>query len=165
MKSLGTIKEACSRSRCDSFKWRFPGVDVNTARLIQKDSTQSGEYNCFSWALEVTDKWLDSSNWFEGYTLKAFVEGYKAIGYKVTKRPQEEQVAIYGFRYGRGRYTITHVARRTEVDGVYVWTSKLGGTELITHKTLQDVEGDRYGQVVQILSRRKSWHTSEQTRV
>lgn len=107
-------------------------------------------YNCFSWALGRTDKWLDSTNHFNGYSIDAFIEVFAELGYiQDALGKGKDQIAIYG----RDEYYVLHIARRIKIDGEYIWTSKIGAEELITHETPEELEGPGYGVVLQILSR------------
>jgi hypothetical protein len=140
--TLGAVIPLCRREQLQD---EFPHLDIDNARVLRHEDDN---YNCFAWALGFTDRWLNANNYFGTRSKAAFVRAFEAAGWKKTKRPSGEQVAIYK----RGR-DVTHVARRTKVDGRYVWTSKLGSNELITHDSPASLEGGYYGDVVQILSR------------
>jgi hypothetical protein len=83
--------------------------------------------------------------------VKSFVKLYELNGgYAACQdaKPEKgfEKIAIYANDSGDA----THVAKQTASGK---WTSKLGDWEDIEHSTLESLEGDFYGKVVQILKR------------
>ncbi len=135
----------------------FPAAKSSTQ--LELTSPPTINYNCVAWAAEDVERWwwpLDrdkQSYWPEGAlkeeTVPAFVDAFARLGYVVASDPAHEpalqKVAIF-VRNGRPE----HMARQL-ADGR--WTSKMGDKHDIAH-SLRDLEGEAYGKVAQILSRR-----------
>jgi hypothetical protein len=105
-------------------------------------SPETVSYNCFAWALHVSDEWVepDEPNPLRIFTDAGFVElGDGAV------EPGWDAVALYADTEG-----ITHAARRLD-DGR--WTSKLGSWEDIEHESPDDLAGGLYGEVLVLLFR------------
>ena len=124
-------------------------------------SERTPDYNCFAFAADASEtaiRWspgasgLGGEYWPEGVaravTLDAFIQAYATVGYRPCPdgdlEPDLEKIAIYGVR-GIPR----HAARQLPSGS---WTSKMGDIEDIEH-TLESIEGEQYGTVIQFLSR------------
>jgi hypothetical protein len=123
----------------------------------QQTSDSDFNYNCLAFALGDTQNWWDPPAqfgiyWPLGFSPDHTVETAKQIirlsGYTVEvekdSNPHTDAVAIYadGDEW-------THFAKFTGGQ----WFSKLGEDHDISHLSLDLLEGDLYGKVVQILSR------------
>lgn len=127
----------------------------------RKTSNADSDYNCISWAAEVTDRWWWPWPNQKGFywpveapnesTVEAFEIAFRTLGYvpcpTADLEPEFQKVAIYA-RDGRVR----HMARQLR-NGT--WTSKIGELEDITHRTPAALEDAMYGDVVRIL--RQPW--------
>ena len=129
------------------------------------------KYNCIAHAAADTEKWwwaIDTKIagndvfWFNDIpkqaTLENFILAFEKLGYEICEstalEKEFEKVAVYisskaDFYSPAG--TPTHMARQL-ADGR--WTSKLGQDVDITHNSLQNIEGNLYGFVKQILKRK-----------
>lgn len=131
----------------------FPNLALANYRITsQADSS----YNCIAWAAGVSDAWWwpdDSSYWPDSVaksaTIDSFTSAYQTLGYTVCDdhlyQDGIEKIAIYAIDG-----LPTHVARQLSNS---FWTSKLGRDVDIEHP-LEGLEGNIYGQVVQVMSRR-----------
>ena len=117
------------------------------------------DYNCIAWAANDTEVWwepdlLDLSYWPPGvprtYTIDAYVEAYKTLGYSACEDAENEndfeKIAIYADSNEKP----THAARQLNSGK---WTSKLGRLEDIEHHTLDSLTGPHYGSLAVILKR------------
>jgi hypothetical protein len=134
----------------------FPNLDLEGFAFT---SSEDWFYNCFAWAAgDNKHIWQPSKSsfyvWFtrsNSESLENFIENYGYIGYKeITEspefEPEFEKIAIYVDDGGQP----SHAARQTNSGA---WTSKLGRSEDIEHKTLECLEGEDYGKVKVILKR------------
>jgi hypothetical protein len=133
----------------------FPALRSCNFRI----TSRPGFYNCIAWAASVNNDWWE---YRKGYTwpnatrspsVDAAVEVYKGLGYEdcdmnAALEPGWEKVAVYGDQYG-----YTHAARQLESGN---WTSKLGKSHDIEHKSLDDLLGTLYGKVKCIMKRKRS---------
>lgn len=121
-------------------------------------SPADDRYNCIAWAAGATDRWWWPGDpaltyWPEGVpraeTLEAFRAAFTAIGFLVCDNsrvePGFEKIAIFADVSGAP----THAARQLPSGR---WSSKLGRLEDIQH-ALDDVAGEAYGAVVQLMKR------------
>ncbi len=125
----------------------------------QITSPPDSRYNCIAWAAGDQSQWwwpaapLLGYYWPEGVdrveTLTAFVALFTLLGYSPCEsaefEPAQEKVAIFADPTG----IPTHAARQLPGGR---WTSKLGNMADIEHD-LQDVSGDLYGSVAQLMRR------------
>jgi hypothetical protein len=113
-------------------------------------SAATTDYNCIAWAAAVETDWWEPDQfsqyyWPDGverkYTVKAYTEAYRTIGYEVCDSPEQEpgfeKVAIFSIQGWP-----THACRQLR-NGL--WTSKLGQLEDIQHETLDCMSGPLYG--------------------
>lgn len=105
---------------------------------------ETWDYNCISWALDIDDYWINPDE----DSVEGFINKLQDLGYELDALG-EEQVAIYVGVHGY----LEHMAKRIKRDNEYVWTSKIGACELITHDTPEELEGNLYGTVVQVVSK------------
>ena len=137
----------------------FPGLATGGYRLT---SPVSADYNCAAWAAGEMHRWWDSSAeggyyWPPGVptvmSLANLIAAFASLGFQRCPdghaEPGFEKLALYADVHGWP----THVARQIPSG---VWTSKLGAAEDIEHATLEGLEGELYGKVVQYLRRRVS---------
>jgi hypothetical protein len=148
----------------------FPNLSLSDWHV---KSPWCDDYQCIAWATSRTDRhmWPHIDYWWfpgapvamdaEQTALGYFLEGFKKIGYVACDKDDFEigyqKVAIYANSAG-----VTHMARQHCLGRG--WLSKLGVLEDISHRRLEDLEGDvspmanQYGKVVQILKR--DWWTA-----
>lgn len=126
---------------------------TDTARLT---SPETPEYNCFAWALGITDEfWEPGRTWPidtpTAHEVQVVVDAYRTRGFEICadgeREPGFEKLAIYVDLNGEP----THAARQLPTGR---WTSKLGLLEDIEHD-LSDLEGPEpaYGRVTTFLRR------------
>lgn len=135
-------------------KDEFPNLNSTEYRLT---SPRDDDYNCIAWAAEENDRWWsptqDDYYWPKNvpaeWTLNAVVLAFESLGFEPCESDGIEtgwqKIAIYKGVDGDP----THAARQLP-DGK--WTSKLGDWEDIEH-TLVGIEGEKYGNVCQIMKR------------
>lgn len=147
-----------SSGRCSHIEDLFP---LLRRTLYEPKSPKTWGYNCIAWAAgEMIRRWwpdaMFTTYWPSGVpreeTLDAFIKAFETLGYVPCKtevlEPAFQKIAIYVKSDGKP----THAARQLS-NGA--WTSKLGDLEDIEH-TLQGLEGEKYGKVVQIMKRPRS---------
>lgn len=135
------------------------------SKLKQDKLTITGhitkEYNCIAWAAGDTSSWwwptIPEFYWPEGVpdevTLEAFVLAFRTLGYKECSSPEVERnyekIAIF-IKNG----IPSHASRQCSNGR---WSSKIGKWELIEHEfnALEGNGPNEYGQIVQIMRRRK----------
>ncbi|MEY2493853.1 MAG: hypothetical protein QOJ45_345 [Verrucomicrobiota bacterium] len=126
----------------------------------EKTSEPDPRYNCIAWAADDNLRWWEPVGmapyyWPPNvpleYTLASYIEAFEQLGYEKCDdgkyTPGIEKIAIYVDRHGAP----SHAARQR---GPLKWTSKLGEMEDIDHATLDELVGNRYGNVAQFLRRR-----------
>ncbi len=120
-------------------------------------SPQDFRYNCVAWAAGTDEGWWWPGHGFdwpfehtEDESLSTFIRAFTTLGYEPcgngTLEDGFEKIAIYQSSYGE----VSHVARQLNSGR---WTSKLGTLEDIEHGSPIELEGDRYGVVVQYMRR------------
>ena len=133
----------------------FPNLQAGNHRITSQPDIS---YNCFAWAIDYTDRWLDPiPPW--GYwpphisprlTLNNLTVIYEEHGYTRCDSGDAEagyeKIAIYTDRRG----IPTHAARQLQNGR---WTSKLGQAEDIEHDDLQALDGPAYGTATRYLRR------------
>jgi len=139
---------------------------------FEKTSNSTPKYNCIAYAAEETHrKWWpvpyamvgSDVYWPEGVSKvcsrKNFVLAFETLGYKPCENVEiedgYEKVAIYVTAKaspGTLKGVPLHIAKQLPSGE---WTSKLGDFIDIRHKTLEGMEGKKYGVVKQILKRPK----------
>jgi len=141
----------------------FPSLNNLNYKLT---SPETRSYNCIAWAAGDSSRkwWPDKSNiayWPAGIpreeTIDTFIAAYKTLDYIGCENGEWEQgfekIAIYA-KYGTEP---THAALQLE-NGE--WTSKLGDSHDISHKTAEIIEGKCYGNVVCYLKRKRNPNNS-----
>lgn len=133
----------------------FPNLQAGNHRVT---SPPDKLYNCFAWAAQYTDRWLDPERpagyWPPGISLRLTLTTLTAVyaqhGYVRCNFPDHEagyeKIAIYT----DGRGIPTHAARQLPNGR---WTSKLGENADIEHDTLDVLDGPVYGGAVRYLRR------------
>ncbi len=121
-------------------------------------SEKDFNYNCLAFALGDVTNWWEPPRQFGHYwppgfpddvTVETAVSIIKSHGYTVdwdpSSRPETDSIAVYavGAEWA-------HFAKFSSG----VWFSKLGSGNDIIHAELKSLEGDIYGKVVRVLSRR-----------
>jgi hypothetical protein len=133
----------------------FPNL---AAAGFTETSECTTEYNCFAWAVGVTNVrwdpydrdgyWPIANTDLSNFTVDDVVLAYGERGFVPCDtrelEPGFEKVALYGI----GKVA-THAARQL-ADGR--WTSKMGDLQDITH-ALEAIEGPKYGEVQQVIRR------------
>lgn len=136
----------------------FPNIAIEGYEITSADTL---DYNCFAWAMRDEANWWshaeeDGHTWRAGVPRTGDVACYielfrKEGGFKPCQDPEledgYEKIAIYALD-GMAQ----HAARQLPSGR---WTSKLGDWEDIQHDTLAALEGDLYGNVVQIMKRER----------
>lgn len=143
--------------RKPSFERWWPNLKKRGYKVIGQ---ASDSYNCFSYAVGLTDVLLDPAfywpdNIARGYTLEIFIKCFENYGYVCCENSDLETGVEKAVIYGRGDLPL-HAARQMD-NGL--WTSKIGSLELIEHHLdafdIATQEFANYGSVLQFLSRQK----------
>lgn len=113
------------------FRGYFPNLDVNRA-VVTGDASRV--YNCISWTVGVTDRWL-----WPGGSIGEFDEFYRGFGYT---RSGDGPIAAWG----HSASNMTHGCISGPVHGPR-WESKCGGDLRIQHG-LNELVGASYGRVL-----------------
>lgn len=123
-------------------------------------SPQTPRPNCVGWALGDRHNFWEPGPPTRGYywppdvphddSLASWIRVFELHDYRLSENAElessKEKIAIYLGLDGLP----SHVARQKSIGA---WTSKLGKLEDIQHDTLEALEGDEYGTVVQIMER------------
>jgi hypothetical protein len=115
-------------------------------------SSEKRTYNCISWSLGITDRWLWPGEQLEEFDRLFAKHGYRRasdLDFRVKKGVVK--IALYGVVNEDGTVKCTHAAKQ-EANGT--WTSKLGRLALIRHLRPDDVNGPSYGEPVAIYVKR-----------
>lgn len=113
------------------FRSHFPLLDVDKAVVTGE---LSAVYNCISWTVGLTDRWL-----WPGSTIANFDTSYRGFGFV---RSNDGPIAAWG----QSPSNMTHGAISGTGHGPR-WESKCGGDLRIQHG-LNELVGSRYGRVV-----------------
>ena len=109
---------------------------------------RTGQYNCISWSVGVTDQWL-----WPGGTTADFDAFYASYGWTVSSSCNREykkrKVALYAMN--SDPQDCTHGSRETHDCGWH--ESKCGGLEKIMH-IRTEMEGGVYGDVIKCYEKR-----------
>lgn len=135
-------------------RWRFetPSERAGFPRLgddYEILAPASSEYNCISWSLGVTDRWIwpvqaRSSIFFSDFDDLYTRHGYRRLStLAFDQLADHDKVVLYAKVNASGVLEPTHAARQ-EADGS--WTSKVGKMPLIRHLHPRDLEGGTYGE-------------------
>jgi len=134
---------------------------------VEIKSPTDENYNCIAWSLNDWQQWwwptpVGSGRWPGKYwpseipneeTLVAFIAMYERLGFhKCDGRNFEagyDKIAIYTDALGAP----THAARWWQEDSG--WSSKLGEENDILHHSLEALEGSPYGQLAQVMKRKR----------
>lgn len=144
-------------SATPGFSSDFPNLRPH---LCENDlSRATNDYNCIAWAASETEvRWepdpLRIWHWPDGverkYSLDAFYEAYRTIGYEIcgdgSFEAGFEKIAIFTLN-GIPK----HAARQLPNGN---WTSKLGDFEDIQHINLGCLEGPLYGMAQSYMKRK-----------
>lgn len=129
-----------------------------TADNYRETSPAAWEYNCIAWAVGRTDTWWPAPGRYwpadvpREESLSVFVALFATLGYRPGASPALESGVEKVALYASGD-TPTHAARQLAGG---LWTSKLGPAIDIEHATPDAVAGGVYGEVVAILSRKRT---------
>ena len=154
MAGVGEEKRISLVTNASSSDWIFTTFPQLSDDGYIVTSPPTDEYNCIAHVVYDVERWwshLPGYYWPGSRTpyVSSLLSVLESEGFQVcdSTTPEEgfEKIAIYG---KNGRWT--HAAR-LQSDGL--WTSKLGVFEDIEHGTLESIEGDLYGVVVQVLRR------------
>jgi len=135
---------------------RIRDIFRNLSAAASLTSPETPEYNCFAWAVGVTDEfWEPGRTWPidtpTAHEVQVVIDAYRTRGFELCQDGSLEQgvekLAIYADEDGEP----THAARQL-TNGR--WTSKLGTWEDIEHD-LADLEGPHpaYGTVTNFMRR------------
>ena len=124
-------------------------------------SPAAPEYNCIAWAAEDVSRWwepvpipLPSYYWPPGasleLTLASYVQAFESIGYRVGGDDSLEEGFEKVALYVRAEGFPTHAARQLDSGE---WTSKLGKSVDIRHRSLAALEGEMYVRVECLMRR------------
>lgn len=133
----------------------FPKLTAGNSKVT---SLKTKSYNCIAWAAGENHRWWQTADPFGQYywppqaprssSLSALIAAFRTIGYEpcADGRPEGgfEKVALY-----ERDAKWTHAARQLP-DGT--WTSKLGSSVDIMHKT-PELVSDTYGEVTCFMRR------------
>jgi hypothetical protein len=125
------MARAMTAAEKQRFQGYFPRLDVNRAVVTGE---VSGVYNCISWTVGVTNRWL-----WPGYTLAEFDTFYHGFG---LVRAGDGPVAAWG----RSTSHMTHGSVSGPGHGPR-WESKCGPDLRIQHG-LSELVGSLYGRVI-----------------
>jgi len=123
---------------------KWPLLKVNTFIYT---SLETGDYNCVSWALGLTDVdrgfiYTDDGDAEPDQNIDRYINYFRDFGFVVCESSEFEKdfekIALYANELSQ----FLHVARQLE-DGT--WTSKLGEYEDINHFNLDALSGPFYG--------------------
>jgi|SRR5579871_1032472 len=141
-----------------NFSADFPNLTPQLCANEVSDATP--DYNCIAWAASSSTEWWEPDQFFQyywpdgvarEYTLKAFMDAYRTIGFGEAKSSGLEQGIEKIAIFTRNGFP-THAARQLPSG---LWISKLGEFEDIQHETLHCVSGPLYG-IPQVFMERKS---------
>ena len=137
-------------------------IDPNDPRFVTVSSVENSTYNCIAWALGARRNWWEPhregnipqglGDWPEGLphdrepgTLR---ELFRREGFVDCEDgsldPALVKIALYWVQDDVGSYIWTHAARQLKTG---LWTSKLGSSYEVTHRSTGDLEGELYGAV------------------
>lgn len=133
--------------------------------LFEVTSPQTRDYNCISWAMNVSNRWTwppmsnaiieDDEYWPDDIentvSLVAFIRLFAKEGFIVCENDSYEDGYEKIALYSKGGYC-THAARQLPNGN---WTSKLGPLNDIIHRNLKSLEGEFYGRVACCMKRKK----------
>ncbi len=119
-------------------------------------SERTSAYNCIAWAADDSGKWWWPAKFYwwpndipREHTLDAFTRLYRRLGYEICDNGRlesgAEKIVIYC-----SNGLPTHAARQLP-DGT--WTSKLGRSEDIIHRSPHDLSGSEYGKPERFMKR------------
>lgn len=135
----------------------FPSLSKIGYRI---HSPKTGKYNCIAHAAnDETRKWDTYPGYYwpknaaRGEGIDALVSAFEIIGYERCQDGKFEAAYEKVVLYADGNGYWTHAAKQLD-DGV--WSSKLGDSFDIRHRTPQAVSGDLYGKVIYYMKRAKS---------
>ncbi len=130
----------------------FPNMGDTDFEITSPCTTS---YNCICWATSASDRWWWPDTLMQTYwppnipreeTIDAFVAAYAIIGFLPcpdgSVEAGFEKIVIYA-KSTYGAMIPTHAARQLE-NGE--WTSKLGQSEDISHRSEHTLAGPGYGQ-------------------
>lgn len=135
----------------------FPNL-LGQAFTVTNDLPQEiDQYNCIAWAAEdKQNKWWPVGNVYwppsatKAETIQAFAEAYATLGYKHVDNSSHETGRQKIALYVDANNIPTHAARQLS-DGN--WSSKLGESIEITHKSLSALEDGLYGKAIVFFER------------
>lgn len=133
------MARAMTAAEKQRFKGYFPSLDVDRAVVAGE---MSPIYNCISWTVGVTNRWI-----WPGNTLAQFDTFYRGFG---LCRSGNGEVAAWG----HSTSNMTHGCISGPGHGPR-WESKCGGDLRIQH-ALGELAGASYGRVVAFYTRRRS---------
>jgi hypothetical protein len=136
----------------------FPSLSASGYEIT---SPAAPDYNCIAWAAEDISRWWEPVAiplpsyyyWPPGVSLElmlaSYVQAFESVGYRVCDDSLEEgveKIALYVSADGLP----THAARQLASGE---WTSKLGKSVDIRHRSLAALEGEMYGRVARLMRR------------
>jgi len=121
------------------FRGYFPSLNVDRAVVTGEASRV---YNCLSWTLGITDRWV-----WPGATIQAFDRLYNGAGFV---RAGNGPIAVWGQSLSQ----MTHGCINGPGHGPR-WESKCGGDLRIQHG-LNELTGPSYGRVLAFYTRRQT---------
>jgi hypothetical protein len=132
-------------------QFQTPSERANFPRLghgYEVLAAATDRYNCISWSLGVTDRWLWPARPGLPITFGDFDDLYSRQGYRrlaslsFDKVPGHDKIVLFAKTTPEGVLQPTHAAKQQD-DGS--WTSKVGKLPLIRHLQPGDLEGAMYG--------------------
>ncbi len=148
------------------------GKFENINEEFEKTSEYNGRYNCIAHAAEDCKRWwwpipehlINNDRYWPPQappeaTPEAFITAFSTLKYEVSESAESEdgyeKVALYVATITtaeRRKGDPTHMARQLPCGN---WSSKLGQAWDIRHDKLEGVGGKEYGEVKQVLRRKK----------
>ena len=127
----------------------FPHLPVEMVSRFNKG------FNCISWSIGVTDRWVWDEIDFNAdgtSSLGEFLRFYAKHGYKPTSSEDLADVALFALQVGLGAYKVTHASKR---DPQYptMWLSKMGQGGIIRHRDLSVFRESPYGLPIALFRR------------
>lgn len=134
----------------------FPSLNPSNC---ERKSDEDFNYNCLAFVLGDQDNWWEPPAqfgfyWPPGFPEDVSVQTVTAIimlhGFVVELEPDANPITDSIAIYAKGEEW-THFSKFTHG----TWTSKIGEDHDILHSSLEVLQGDLYGRVVKILSRKQ----------
>ena len=121
---------------------------------VEMVSRFNNGYNCISWSIGVTDRWVWNEIDFNAdgtSSLGEFLRFYAMHGYKPTSNEDLADVALFALKEDGG-YRVTHASKR-DPEFPQLWLSKMGQGGIIRHRDLSVFRESSYGRPIALFRR------------